>query len=117
MSRSVSRYGRGSVRVNLRLPADTYDLVKALADAKGTTVAGFVQESIDAMKPGYEQLTEVVGRADTVASVEEGHEVLEQLRAVAAQTRKKADELDAMITIWQKEVRDLAERGSGDKTS
>lgn len=117
MSRSVSRYGRGSVRVNLRLPADTYDLVKTLAAAKGTTIAGFVQEVIDSMRPSYEQLSGIVADTENVRSVEEGQEVLERLRALAVDAREKADQLDTMVTLWQKQVGDAAVRGSGDKTT
>ncbi len=109
--------GRGSRRVNLRLPNDTYAVVEALAKGQGVSTAGFVQSCIEAMRPGLAQLAGAGDKAGTARTVEEGQQVLEQLRVVGARARAEADRLDVMIRAYEEELRALPDRGSGDKTS
>ncbi len=109
--------GRGSRRVNLRLPADTYELVEGLAKREGVSTAAFVQLCIEGMRPGLDKVTGIGASAGTARTVEEGQGVLEQLRMVGARARGDADRLDAMILAYEKELEAVPDRGSGDKTS
>ncbi len=108
----VARQQHGSVRVNLRLPADMHDIIKRLAEHSETTVAGFVQQSIENMRPAYLQLLGTLDQSDHIETVDQGVNVLEQLREMAMLARAEADRLDAMVTGWQQQIREAGERGS-----
>jgi hypothetical protein len=99
------QHAEDSYRVNLRLNGNTYEAVKRLAAHAGTTVPGFVQQSVEAMLPGYLQLLATLDQGDTVTTLGEGHDVLEQLRGMAVHARAEADRLDKMVTVWQDKLK------------
>ncbi len=114
------QHTEASHRVNLRLNGDSYEAVKRLAAHSGTTVPGFVQQSIEAMLPGYLQLLVTLDQGDMVTTEEEGHDVLERLRDMAVRARAEADRLDNMVTVWQGNLKQdvaavRAARGSTDE--
>jgi molecular chaperone GrpE (heat shock protein) len=99
------------VRVNLRLAADTHAVVKRLATHKESSVSALVQGLIEGMRPQLDQLAATLDQADTIENADQGVEVLEQLKAVAAHARSQADKLDVMVSAWQQGVRDSESEG------
>lgn len=105
----MSEYGRGSVRVNLRIPEDTHAVIKRIADYEGISVAQMVQRTVEGMRPQLDQITSTIDQGDAVQTVEEGVRVLDQLKAMSAHARSEADRLDAMIEAWQEQVREAGQ--------
>jgi hypothetical protein len=110
----MSHYGRGSVRVNLRLPADTHAIIKRLAEYQEVSVAEMVQRTVEGIRPQLDKLIAAVEQSETIETVEQGVDVLGQLRAMSAHARVEADRLDAMIETWEQGVR---EAGHEQKTA
>jgi hypothetical protein len=113
----VHQQKHGSHRVSLRVRTDTYDLIKRLAVHKETSAAGFVQETLEDMQPLFVQLLGTLDVAEHVQTVDQGVNVLDQLRFMAVHARAEADRLDAMVDTWQDQVRREAEWGSDAQTS
>jgi hypothetical protein len=113
----VDQLKQGSHRVNLRVRTDTYDLIKRLAVHKETSAAGFVQGLLEDMHPRLVELLATLDSADHVQTVDQGVNVLDQLRTMAVHARSEADRLDAMVDVWQQQVRDAGERGSDARAS
>ncbi len=104
----MSDYGRGSIRVNLRIPADTHAVIKRLAEHEGIPINEVVQRAVEGMRPAFDQLVATLDQSETVETVEQGVEVLDQLRAMAVHARSEADRLDGLVDVWQEQVRQAA---------
>ncbi len=101
----MSYYGRGSRRVNLRIAADTYEVIRRVANYEGLRINEVVQRAVEGMRPALDQLVATLDEAQKVQTVGHGVVVLDQLRAMAAHARSEADRLDKLITVWQEGIR------------
>ncbi len=101
----MAYYGRGSTRVNLRIPADTYEVIRRVANHEGVRINEVVQRAVEGMRPALDQLAATLDEAQTVQTAEQGVAVLDQLRAMAVHARSEADRLDDLINVWQEGIR------------
>jgi uncharacterized protein (DUF1778 family) len=101
----MAYYGRGSRRVNLRIPADTYEVIRRVADYEGVRINEVVQRAVEGMRPALDQLAATLDEAQTVQTPGHGVAVLDQLRVMAVHARSEADRLDNLITVWQEGIR------------
>lgn len=93
-------------RINLRLNGPTYYLVQRLAKHAGTTAPGFLKQHVEGMQPAFVELLATLDRADTVATRQEGVDVLEQLRTMAVRARAEAERFERMVDVWQGKIRE-----------
>ncbi len=101
----MTYYGRGSIRVNLRIPADTHAVIRRLADYEGVRVNEVVRRAVEGMRPALDRLVATLDEAHTVQTAGDGVEVLDHLRGLAVHARSEADRLDDLITVWQEGIR------------
>ncbi len=88
---------RNTARVNLRLPKSTLAVIAELAKAKDKTVAGFIRDHFQDMRPHLDELL-LATRAADLQQVDAAFELLVQ---VAENARQKADLLDRQVAEWR----------------